>query len=180
MCHVSLQRRIRTIHDRSRQTYGVPRIHAELQDEGTRRPDRGTPPRSERTCIKRATLFRPMRVPSSCSSASAARTGGVSTGEVFIGNVGTYSKMDSTAVGAAHNVADRLQKFTLRVPAISGPTHEIRQGPVRFYSRVSSSCPAQRLGNRQVWDVIRPTRRPLFPAVRGRELNPSIRHLWSQ
>src|SRR5260370_18666197 len=31
-----LQQRIRTIHDRSRQTYGVPRIHAELQEEGTR------------------------------------------------------------------------------------------------------------------------------------------------
>lgn len=31
-----LQRRIRTIHDRSRQTYGAPRIHAELQDEGMR------------------------------------------------------------------------------------------------------------------------------------------------
>ena len=31
-----LQQRIRTIHDRSRQTYGAPRIHAELQEEGTR------------------------------------------------------------------------------------------------------------------------------------------------
>lgn len=31
-----LQQRIKTIHDRSRQTYGAPRIHAELQDEGTR------------------------------------------------------------------------------------------------------------------------------------------------
>ncbi len=31
-----LQRRIRTIHDHSRQTYGAPRIHAELKDEGTR------------------------------------------------------------------------------------------------------------------------------------------------
>src|SRR5260370_14648195 len=31
-----LQQRIRTIHDRSRQTYGVPRIHAELEEEGTR------------------------------------------------------------------------------------------------------------------------------------------------
>jgi len=31
-----LQQRIRTIHDRSRQTYGAPRIHAELQQEGTR------------------------------------------------------------------------------------------------------------------------------------------------
>jgi putative transposase len=31
-----LQQRIRKIHDRSRQTYGAPRIHAELQDEGTR------------------------------------------------------------------------------------------------------------------------------------------------
>jgi putative transposase len=30
-----LQQRIRTIHDRSRQTYGAPRIHAELKDEGT-------------------------------------------------------------------------------------------------------------------------------------------------
>ena len=30
-----LQQRIRTIHDRSRQTYGAPRIHAELRDEGT-------------------------------------------------------------------------------------------------------------------------------------------------
>jgi len=31
-----LQQRIRTIHERSRQTYGAPRIHAELQQEGTR------------------------------------------------------------------------------------------------------------------------------------------------
>ena len=31
-----LQQRIRTIHLLSRQTYGVPRIHAELQEEGTR------------------------------------------------------------------------------------------------------------------------------------------------
>ena len=30
-----LQQRIRTIHDRSRQTYGAPRIHAELKNEGT-------------------------------------------------------------------------------------------------------------------------------------------------
>ncbi len=30
-----LRQRIRTIHDRSRQTYGAPRIHAELKDEGT-------------------------------------------------------------------------------------------------------------------------------------------------
>jgi transposase-like protein len=30
-----LQQRIRTIHDLSRQTYGAPRIHAELKDEGT-------------------------------------------------------------------------------------------------------------------------------------------------
>jgi putative transposase len=31
-----LQQRIRTIHERSRQTYGAPRIHAELREEGTR------------------------------------------------------------------------------------------------------------------------------------------------
>jgi putative transposase len=31
-----LQQRIRTIHDHSRQTYGAPRIHAELKNEGTR------------------------------------------------------------------------------------------------------------------------------------------------
>jgi len=31
-----LQQRIKTIHDRSRQTYGSPRIHAELREEGTR------------------------------------------------------------------------------------------------------------------------------------------------
>ena len=31
-----LQQRIEAIHRRSRQTYGVPRIHAELQEEGTR------------------------------------------------------------------------------------------------------------------------------------------------
>jgi putative transposase len=32
----NLRQRIRAIHDRSRQIYGAPRIHAELQDEGTR------------------------------------------------------------------------------------------------------------------------------------------------
>ena len=31
-----LRRRIRAIHERSRQTYGSPRIHAELKEEGTR------------------------------------------------------------------------------------------------------------------------------------------------
>ena len=31
----NLKRRIRAIHDRSRQTYGAPRIHAELKEEGT-------------------------------------------------------------------------------------------------------------------------------------------------
>ena len=31
-----LQQRIRVIHHRSRQTYGAPRVHAELKDEGTR------------------------------------------------------------------------------------------------------------------------------------------------
>src|SRR5213078_4589092 len=31
-----LQQRIRAIHERSRQTYGAPRIHAELREEGTR------------------------------------------------------------------------------------------------------------------------------------------------
>jgi putative transposase len=31
-----LRRKIRTIYERSRQTYGSPRIHAELRDEGTR------------------------------------------------------------------------------------------------------------------------------------------------
>jgi len=31
-----LQQRIKAIHHRSRQTYGAPRVHAELKDEGTR------------------------------------------------------------------------------------------------------------------------------------------------
>lgn len=31
-----LEQRIRTIHEQSRQTYGAPRIHAELQEQGTR------------------------------------------------------------------------------------------------------------------------------------------------
>ena len=32
---VKLQQRIKAIHHRSRQTYGAPRVHAELKDEGT-------------------------------------------------------------------------------------------------------------------------------------------------
>ena len=32
----ALRQRIKVIHDRSRQTYGAPRIHAELKDQGTR------------------------------------------------------------------------------------------------------------------------------------------------
>jgi putative transposase len=34
--NLNLRQRIKTIHDRSRQIYGAPRIHAQLQDEGTR------------------------------------------------------------------------------------------------------------------------------------------------
>jgi class 3 adenylate cyclase len=50
---------------------------------------------------------------------------GVNTGEVFLGNVGTYHKMDYTAIGITTNLAARLQsEAEPGLPCISAATYE--------------------------------------------------------
>lgn len=88
---------------------------------------------------------------------------GVSTGEVFIGYVGTYRKMDFTAIGAAVNLAARLQtEAGPGVPAISSATHEQVSDDFEFSPHSPRMATLKGLGIREVWDVTarRPGRAP--------------------
>jgi adenylate cyclase len=79
---------------------------------------------------------------------------GVSTGEVFIGNVGTYRKMDFTAVGATVNLAARLQsEGNPGIPAISSHTQENIAEQFEFAQGSPRTVSLKGLGEQQVWDV---------------------------
>jgi adenylate cyclase len=50
---------------------------------------------------------------------------GIATGYVWFGNVGTYQKVDFTAVGRTTNLAARLQKYSRDGhPCVSKETHD--------------------------------------------------------
>jgi class 3 adenylate cyclase/Flp pilus assembly protein TadD len=80
---------------------------------------------------------------------------GLSTGEVFLGNVGTYDKMDFTALGTTVNLAARLQtEAEPGRPCISQATYQQVKGlfPVRD-DKGRLVC-LKGIGEQQVWDVI--------------------------
>src|SRR5207237_3567487 len=58
---------------------------------------------------------------------------GISTGEVFLGNVGTYDKMDYTAIGTTANLGARLEsEAEPGFPCISRETYELVQTRFTF------------------------------------------------
>jgi class 3 adenylate cyclase len=81
---------------------------------------------------------------------------GVSTGEVFLGNVGTYDKMDFTALGTTVNLAARLQpEAELGHPCISHTTHERVLEDFIFREGNPRTVRLKGLKPQQVWDVVR-------------------------
>jgi class 3 adenylate cyclase/Tfp pilus assembly protein PilF len=82
---------------------------------------------------------------------------GVSTGEVFLGNVGTYQKMDFTALGTTVNLAARLQpEAEPGQPCISRQTYEHVQEHFAFRKGSPRTVSLKGLGPCQVWDVVGP------------------------
>jgi class 3 adenylate cyclase len=80
---------------------------------------------------------------------------GMSSGEVFIGNVGTYHKMDFTAIGTTANLAARLQsEAEPGLPCISRATYEQVQDNFIFKSAAPRAVSLKGLGQQEAWDVI--------------------------
>jgi len=79
---------------------------------------------------------------------------GVSTGEVVLGNVGTYEKIDNRAVGTTVNLAARIQNFAVPgSPCISRATWEVVQSAFEFSCASPRTVQLKGIGDVQVWDV---------------------------
>ena len=79
---------------------------------------------------------------------------GISTGEVYLGNVGTYRRMDYTAIGTTVNLAARLQaQGEPGFPCVSEETFQ----RVRDHVAIRAGCPRKvclkGLGEVPVWDI---------------------------
>jgi class 3 adenylate cyclase/uncharacterized protein HemY len=80
---------------------------------------------------------------------------GVNTGEVYLGNVGTYDKMDFTAIGNTVNLGARLEGQAERgMPCIGRGTYENVQKMFRFSEQSPRTVELKGLGPTQMWDVV--------------------------
>ena len=80
---------------------------------------------------------------------------GISTGEVFLGNVGTYDKMDFTAIGTPANLGARLESVAEPgLPCISWQTHELVRDRFIYTEGSPRTLPLKGLGEQQMWDVV--------------------------
>lgn len=80
---------------------------------------------------------------------------GIATGEAYLGNVGTYDKMDFTAIGTTANLGARLESAAQpNVPCISAQTHE--QVRDRFIYKLGNPrrMELKGLGEQEMWDVV--------------------------
>lgn len=79
---------------------------------------------------------------------------GISTGEVVTGNVGTYRKLDYTAIGVVTNLAARLQsEADPGLPCISRATRERVGDRFNFRSTAPRTLTLKGIGECDVWDV---------------------------
>ncbi len=82
---------------------------------------------------------------------------GLSSGEVFLGNVGTYDKMDFTALGTTVNLAARLQsEADPGRPCISQGTYELVRELFVFREGNPRLVTPKGLDKQNVWDVVGP------------------------
>ena len=79
----------------------------------------------------------------------------VASGSVFLGNIGTYQKMDFTAVGPTVNLAARLMRSAEEIgPCISQETYELVRHRFEFASGNPRRLDLRDIGWREVWDVL--------------------------
>jgi adenylate cyclase len=79
---------------------------------------------------------------------------GVASGPVFLGNIGTYRKMEFTAVGPAVNLAALLMRQAdEKAPCISQETHELAGDRFRYRNDAPRLVELSGIGPRQVWDL---------------------------
>jgi class 3 adenylate cyclase/tetratricopeptide (TPR) repeat protein len=79
---------------------------------------------------------------------------GVATGTMFLGNIGTYQKMDFTAVGSAVNLASRLvREADCRLPCVSAETHEMAGQRFTFAPGNPRVLDLKGICRRPVWDL---------------------------
>lgn len=82
---------------------------------------------------------------------------GISTGEVFVGNVGTYDKMDHTAIGTTANLAARLQSESdPSQPCVSRSTYQLVREQFVFRQDQPRLVNLKGLGSEEAWDVVAP------------------------
>jgi class 3 adenylate cyclase len=79
---------------------------------------------------------------------------GVSTGEMVFGNVGTYDKMDYTAIGTAVNLGARLEAVAEPgYPCISWQTYQAVRDRFTYRDGHPRTIELKGLGMQQMWDV---------------------------
>lgn len=80
---------------------------------------------------------------------------GISTGEVLLGNVGSYDKMDYSGVGTMMNLGARVESKALSgTPCISENTYFMVSKQYRFAEGNPRKIEAKGLGEQSVWDVV--------------------------
>ena len=80
---------------------------------------------------------------------------GISSGEVLLGNVGSYEKMDYSGVGTMMNLGARVEsKAETGTPCISENTYRLVAKQFRFAAGNPRKIEAKGLGEQLVWDVV--------------------------
>jgi class 3 adenylate cyclase len=80
---------------------------------------------------------------------------GIASGEVLLGNVGTYDKVDFTAMGTTPNLSARLEGIAQPgMPCISRQTQEMVRDRFCYHRSSPRTVFLKGLGDQQVWDVV--------------------------
>jgi adenylate cyclase len=80
---------------------------------------------------------------------------GIASGEVFLGNVGTYDKMDYTAIGTTANLGARLESMAEPgLPCICAQTHALVRDRFVYKEARGRTAPLKGIGDQQMWDVV--------------------------
>jgi class 3 adenylate cyclase/tetratricopeptide (TPR) repeat protein len=80
---------------------------------------------------------------------------GISSGEVLLGNVGTYDKMDYSAIGATMNLGARVEaNARVGLPSISAATRALVGEQFVYAPHSPRKIDAKGVGMVEVWDVV--------------------------